>query len=69
FNNCTHLGCEVAPVDDAGVGFSCPCHQSEYDYAGRVIEGATAPTNLEVPNYRFVSRNTLRLESIDLPSS
>jgi ubiquinol-cytochrome c reductase iron-sulfur subunit len=65
FNNCTHLGCEVAPVNAAGVGFTCPCHQSDYDYAGRVVEGAAAPVNLEIPNYRFVSRNTLRLEQGD----
>lgn len=65
FNNCTHLGCEVtsAGVDEQGVGFECPCHQSLYDYAGRVVEGAAAPTNLEVPRYTFVARTTLRLES------
>lgn len=65
FNNCTHLGCEVAKAAAAepGVGFECPCHQSLYDYAGRVFEGAAAPLNLEVPDYAFVSRSTLRLEA------
>lgn len=65
FNNCTHLGCEVAPADDNGIGFRCPCHQSDFDPAGRVVRGAAAPTNLAVPFYRFISRNTLRLEPAD----
>lgn len=65
FNNCTHLGCEVtrAGSADIGVGFECPCHQSRYDYAGRVVRGAAAPTNLEIPAYSFVSRSVVRLES------
>jgi ubiquinol-cytochrome c reductase iron-sulfur subunit len=62
FNNCTHLGCEVAVVNDRGIGFRCPCHNSSYDFAGRVLAGAAAPSNLEVPYYRFVSGNTLRLD-------
>ncbi len=66
FNNCTHLGCEVTRAAEGnaeGVGFECPCHQSLYDIAGRVVTGAAAPTNLEVPRYTFVSRSVLRLES------
>lgn len=68
FNNCTHLGCEVTPGDGEGsgvegIGFECPCHQSLYDYAGRVVEGAAAPTNLEIPKYSFVSRSVIRLEA------
>ncbi|MEX2365711.1 MAG: ubiquinol-cytochrome c reductase iron-sulfur subunit [Pseudohongiellaceae bacterium] len=62
FTNCTHLGCEVMPVSGDGVGFRCPCHRSDYDYAGRVLRDAAAPLNLEVPDYRLVSGNTLRLE-------
>lgn len=62
FNNCTHLGCEVAAVNDRGIGFRCPCHSSNYDFAGRVLDGAAAPVNLEVPYYRFISGNTLRLD-------
>ncbi len=61
FNNCTHLGCEVVP--DIQKGFICPCHQSDYDFAGRVLEGAAAPTNLAVPEYRFASRNLLILQN------
>ncbi len=33
---CTHRGCEVQPLPD---GFECPCHGSEYDERGNVIEG------------------------------
>jgi ubiquinol-cytochrome c reductase iron-sulfur subunit len=62
YTNCTHLGCEVVPSDSA---FKCPCHQSDYDSAGRVLEGAAAPTNLEIPSYRFVSRDLIRLEELE----
>ena len=62
FNNCTHLGCEVNPVNNDGVGFECPCHKSDYDYAGRVMSSGPAPLNLEVPWYRLVSGNRLKLD-------
>ncbi|VDN98567.1 unnamed protein product [Rodentolepis nana] len=55
---CTHLGC--VPIADAGEfgGYYCPCHGSHFDFSGRIRKGP-APTNLEVPNYRFVDENTL----------
>lgn len=61
---CTHLGCsptfrpDVAPSDlgpDWKGGFFCPCHGSRFDLAGRVFKGVPAPTNLEIPPYRYVS--------------
>ncbi|MBM3204069.1 ubiquinol-cytochrome c reductase iron-sulfur subunit [Candidatus Woesearchaeota archaeon] len=61
---CTHLGCspsyrpEVAPADlgaDWQGGFFCPCHGSRFDLAGRVYKGVPAPSNLEIPPYRYVS--------------
>jgi ubiquinol-cytochrome c reductase iron-sulfur subunit len=61
---CTHLGCsptfrpEVAPVDLGDKwkgGFFCPCHGSWFDLAGRVYRGVPAPTNLEIPPYRYIS--------------
>lgn len=61
---CTHLGCsptfrpEVAPADlgsDWKGGFFCPCHGSRFDLAGRVFKGVPAPTNMEIPPYRFLS--------------
>ena len=61
---CTHLGCsptfrpEIAP-SDLGEGwkggFFCPCHGSWFDLAGRVFQGVPAPTNLEIPPYRYVN--------------
>jgi len=63
---CTHLGCsptfrpEIAPSDlgsDWKGGFFCPCHGSWFDLAGRVFRGVPAPTNLEIPPYRYVNDN------------
>ncbi len=33
---CTHAGCEVRVLPGA---FQCPCHGSEYDVTGEVIDG------------------------------
>lgn len=61
---CTHLGCapkfrpELGAADlgaDWLGGFFCPCHGSKFDLAGRVYKGVPAPTNLDVPPYRFES--------------
>ncbi|KAI4504062.1 hypothetical protein M0802_000533 [Mischocyttarus mexicanus] len=52
---CTHLGC--IPISNAGIipgGFYCPCHGSHFDGSGRVRKGP-APTNLNVPNYKFIN--------------
>ncbi|CAI5947277.1 unnamed protein product [Closterium sp. NIES-64] len=50
---CTHLGC--VPLPNAGDygGWFCPCHGSHYDISGRIRKGP-APTNLEVPTYKFL---------------
>jgi ubiquinol-cytochrome c reductase iron-sulfur subunit len=65
---CTHLGCtptfrpEIAP-NDLGPnwkgGFFCPCHGSRFDLAGRVYRRVPAPTNLEIPPYRYISDTQL----------
>lgn len=57
---CTHLGC--IPLADAGdyKGWFCPCHGSHYDGSGRVRKGP-APTNLEVPQYVFLSDNRIKI--------
>jgi ubiquinol-cytochrome c reductase iron-sulfur subunit len=62
---CTHLGCsptlkkEVGAASDMGAdwpgGYYCPCHNSRFDLAARVYKGQPAPTNLEIPPYRFAS--------------
>jgi ubiquinol-cytochrome c reductase iron-sulfur subunit len=65
---CTHLGCsptfrpEVAPPDlgdNWKGGFFCPCHGSWFDLAGRVYSGVPAPTNLEIPPYRYITDTQL----------
>ena len=33
---CTHLGCTVKR---GGPGFECPCHGSQFDQNGRVVQG------------------------------
>lgn len=64
---CTHLGCVPQIKHDEGKrmlgdwwtgGFICPCHQSGFDFAGRVVRGP-APTNLPIPPHRFVSPTRL----------
>lgn len=55
---CTHLGCVPLgqrsgdPLGQWG-GWFCPCHGSHYDTSGRIRKGP-APTNLAVPDYRFL---------------
>ncbi len=57
---CTHLGC--VPLADKGDynGWFCPCHGSHYDTSGRIRKGP-APTNLEIPKYKFVNNNTIMI--------
>jgi len=59
---CTHLGCVPTYRPDIGSmsvdwpgGFYCPCHGSSFDLAGRVFKGVPAPTNLEIPAYKYLS--------------
>ena len=62
FSNCTHLGCEVSIESaDPAIGFTCPCHKSRFDPAGRVEKSAAAPRNLDIPEYQYLSRNQIRL--------
>ena len=65
---CTHLGCSpqfksADAKSDMGMewngGFYCPCHGSKFDFAGRVFKGVPAPTNLQVPPYKFVGDNKI----------
>ena len=58
---CTHLGC-VPLGDGAGEfnGWFCPCHGSHYDTSGRIRKGP-APTNMEIPEYKFVNANTIKI--------
>lgn len=69
--NCTHLGCTPNLTPELGIeeigdwwkgGFFCHCHNSEYDYAGRVFKGRSpAPLNLPVPPHKYISDTILRI--------
>ena len=52
---CTHLGCVP---NRSPQGWLCACHGSTYDESGRILQGP-APTNLEVPPYKFVSNDKI----------
>jgi ubiquinol-cytochrome c reductase iron-sulfur subunit len=67
FANCTHLGCEVEAKRTAGEfsGFRCPCHQSDFDVAGRVEKGSAAKLNLEVPEYQYAGEHVIRLRKVE----
>jgi len=54
---CTHQGC--TPALQAGKGFTCPCHASHYDLAGRVFKAGPAPANLTIPAHHFASADQL----------
>lgn len=65
---CTHLGCvpkfrpEVAPEDlgtDWLGGFFCPCHGSRFDLSGRVYSGVPAPTNMDIPPYKYLTETSI----------
>jgi len=57
---CTHLGCIPAAGQGEFGGWFCPCHGSQYDASGRIRKGP-APTNLEVPEYSFLSDTKIRI--------
>ncbi len=68
---CTHLGCSPSrapagtanpslPADWPG-GYFCPCHGSTFDGAGRVFKNKPAPSNLEIPPYRFASDSRIHI--------
>ena len=62
---CTHLGCIPAGTKQGEVkgeygGWFCPCHGSHYDTSGRIRKGP-APTNLPVPDYKFLSDNLVKI--------
>lgn len=65
---CTHLGCSPSYKPEPGDaelggdwpgGFFCPCHGSRFDMSGRVFRQMPAPTNMEVPPYRYADTNTI----------
>ena len=62
---CTHLGCVplgIGEGENKGPygGYFCPCHGSAYDTAARIRTGP-APTNLAVPEYKFMSPTSVQI--------
>ncbi len=62
---CTHLGCVplgIGEGENRGPfgGYFCPCHGSAYDTAARIRTGP-APTNLAVPEYKFMSPTSVQI--------
>ena len=62
---CTHLGCVPLGQKSGDVkgkygGWFCPCHGSHYDNSGRIRKGP-APSNLEVPSYKFLSDTVIKI--------
>lgn len=43
---CTHLGCTVNGEEEK---FVCPCHISQFDLSGRVLQG---PATIALPNFK-----------------
>lgn len=72
---CTHLGCSPNAVPKGSAnpsvgegwsgGFFCPCHGSTFDLAGRVFKNKPAPTNLEVPPYKYLTDSRLLIGEDD----
>ena len=62
---CTHLGCvplgqKIGDSKGEFGGWFCPCHGSHYDTSGRIRKGP-APLNLEIPPYKFVSDDIIKI--------
>ena len=74
FSICTHRGCGISyqrPGDDAKYdsglengSFSCPCHGAVFDLSGRVYKHLPARRNLDIPDYRFLDENTVRIGEV-----
>ncbi len=65
---CTHLSCvpslRLAATGDGRElgwqgGYTCACHGSRFDLAGRVFKGVPAPRNLMVPPHRYLDEGLI----------
>ena len=67
YRKCPHMGCVISWRPDAPAAdtvapkgrFSCPCHGSLFDLAGRVYKNKPAPDNLPVPPHTYLSENKI----------
>ena len=74
---CTHLGCTVPWVEEEEK-FACPCHASNFDITGKVLD-APAPRALDiypitienkiikVDTRKSIKRSTFRLDQVVYP--
>jgi len=60
---CTHMGC-MLNYDKQSNKLLCPCHGSEFEITGKVIEGP-ARTNLEVTLINEQYKNVARKKLLD----
>ena len=58
---CTHQGCQAEPAGDR---LACPCHGSEYDFTGEVLQGPA-----EHPLYRYPVATDAEHVYIELPAT
>ncbi len=66
---CTHLGCSPGEAKNkAKAWFSCACHGSNFDVAGRVLKGSPAPKNLMIPPHYYAEGDHLVI-GLDEPLS
>ena len=68
--NCTREGCVVSRMtwtSEPAEVIRCSCCGATFDLAGRLFEGP-APSNLTVPNYRFIGDDTIEFNEMNLLS-
>ncbi len=58
-STCSHNGCEVRKLR---AGFECPCHGSEYDLQGNVLQGPASAPLESYPVQQFADRYEFQLE-------
>lgn len=48
---CTHLGCEVAAPNASNI-MVCPCHSSQFDISGDILNPDTTPAKVPLRRFR-----------------
>jgi len=62
--NCTHLGCPVRYINDAGL-FLCPCHGGVYNNDG---SNAAGPPPIPLPRYKArINNNKVEILTSPIP--
>jgi Rieske Fe-S protein len=61
---CTHAACMVNMYNPTTQRFSCPCHGSEFDVTGRVLQG---PARINLTRFTVMFTSTNDFVQVDLP--